>query len=196
MNPLPSDTPDGSSDTTDSVALAPLFTPHGRLVLTAADDAPRLEAATAERLQKAFARGSGHGLLQLGAGEVGTALPAVLSYWRDFAARYVTALCTLADAEERGARVHVVPPVRDVLAALADAAPPMAGAEYLTGTALATLWQDLAAAFAAEMLEAGGTVQDFLRRHDPAWNLVGRVHFNLAENRKRSEEHTSELQSL
>ncbi len=187
MNPSPSDSTDGSAYAKDSAALAPVFTPHGRLALIAVDDAPRLEAATAERLQKAFARGSGHGLLQLGAGEVATALPAVLSYWRDFAARYVTALCTLADAEERGARVHVVPPALDVLAALADAAPPMAGAEYLTGPALAVLWQELAAAFAAEMLEAGGTVQDFLRRHDPAWNLVGRVHFNLAENPKDEE---------
>ena len=164
-----------------------MFTPHGRLTVTTADDGPLLEAACAERLQKAFARGSGHGLLQLGAGEVATPLPAVLSYWRDFAARYVTALCTLPDAEERGARVHVAPPAPEMLVALADAAPAMAGAEYLSGTALGALWQDLDAAFATELLEAGGTVQDFLRRHDPAWNLVGRVHFNLAENRKDEE---------
>lgn len=45
-------------------------------------------------MQAAFARGAGHGLLQLGASEVGTTLPAVFSYWREFAARYVTALCT------------------------------------------------------------------------------------------------------
>ena len=27
-------------------------------------------------------------------------------------------------------------------------------------------------------------MQEFLKRRNPAWNLVGRVHFNLAENRK------------
>jgi non-specific serine/threonine protein kinase len=27
-------------------------------------------------------------------------------------------------------------------------------------------------------------VQEFLKRRNPAWNLVGRVHFNVAENRK------------
>ncbi len=171
----------------NSTPLAPVFTPHGRLALIRADDAPLLESACAGRLQMAFARGSGHGLLQLGAGEVATALPAVLSYWRDFAARYVTALCTLPDAGKPGARVHVVPPVHDVLASIADAAPPMVGADYLSAIALASLWQELDAAFAAELLEAGGTVQAFLRRHDPAWNLVGRVHFNLAENRKDEE---------
>ena len=52
--------------------------------------------------------------------------------------------------EEHGAKVHVVAPALDVLASLADAAPPMAGAEYLTGTALALLWQDLDTAFATE----------------------------------------------
>jgi len=122
-----------------SVSLAPVFTPHGRLTLSPAVDAPLLEAATAGRLQQAFTRGSGHGLLQLGAGKVSTALPAVLTYWRDFAARYVTVLCTLPDAEERGARVHVAPPAAEVLASLADAASPMVGAEYLTGTGLAEL---------------------------------------------------------
>ncbi|SCK37128.1 non-specific serine/threonine protein kinase [Variovorax sp. HW608] len=170
-----------------AASLAPLFTPHGRLTLVQAEDVPSLEVATAARLQEAFARGSGLGLLQLGAGEVATALPAVLSYWRDFATRYVTALCTLPDADENGAKVHVAPPAYDVLASLADAAPPMAGAEYVTGTALASLWQELDTAFASELLQTGSTVQEFLRRHDPAWNLVGRVHFNLAENRKDEE---------
>ena len=187
MNFLPSDNAHRTLQAAGSISLAPVFTPHGRLTLSPALEAPLLEAATAGRLQQAFARGSGHGLLQLGAGEVSTVLPALLSYWRDFAARYVSALCTLPDAEERGARAHVTPPADEVLASMADAAPPMEGAEYLTGSALGALWRDLDAAFASQLLEAGGTVQDFLRRHDPAWNLVGRVHFNLAENRKDDE---------
>ena len=74
--------------------LAPVLTPHGHLSLAQEDDALALGAEVAQRLQATFARGAGHGLLQLGASEVGTALPAVFSYWREFAARYVTALCT------------------------------------------------------------------------------------------------------
>jgi non-specific serine/threonine protein kinase len=38
-----------------------------------------------------------------------------------------------------------------------------------------------------ELAEAKCGVQDFLKRRNPAWNLVGRVHFNLAENRKYAE---------
>jgi non-specific serine/threonine protein kinase len=64
------------------ISLAPILTPHGRLTLEAGADAPAVDAALAQRLRDAFARGSGHGLLQLGANEIGVALPADLSFWR------------------------------------------------------------------------------------------------------------------
>ena len=79
--------------------LVPALTPHGHLALTEDRDAPALDPEFARRLQDAFARGSGQGLLQLGAGEVGTVIPPVFSYWREFAVRYVTALCTQPDLE-------------------------------------------------------------------------------------------------
>ena len=60
----------------------------------------------------------------------------------------------------------------------------MQGAEYLTVAALSHLWHQLDAAFDTELGEANCDVQEFLKRHNPAWNLVGRVHFNLAENKK------------
>ena len=80
-------------------ALAPVLTPHGRLLLAGAEDAPELAGELTRRLRKAFARGAGHGLLQLGAGEMRTALPPVLGYWREFSARYVTALCALPEVD-------------------------------------------------------------------------------------------------
>ncbi len=64
------------------------------------------------------------------------------------------------------------------------AVPPMAGAEYLTPYLLADLWHRIDAAFDTELAVANLTVQEFLKSRHPAWNLVGRVHFNLAENRK------------
>src|SRR5881628_2342135 len=91
-------------------SLAPALSPHGRLTLDWVDDASPLDPGLAQRLHDAFERGSGHGLLRLGAGEVGVALPPVLAYWRELGARYVTAVCTLPDAEEGGARVHVPAP--------------------------------------------------------------------------------------
>ena len=60
----------------------------------------------------------------------------------------------------------------------------MAGAEYLTTDVLFSLWGGMAEAVAASLATSGTGLQDFLKALNPAWNLVGRVHFNLAENRR------------
>jgi non-specific serine/threonine protein kinase len=161
--------------------LTPRLTPHGRLLLAPEPDAPELSAAQAERLATAFARGSGHGLLQLGAAEQGESLSPALVYWRDLAARYVTELC-LRDADAPLAPIP--PPAGDDLEALAGAAPVMPGAEYATADVLRALWLELGEALAERRAEARLALPEFLKRLNPAWNMVGRVHFNLAENRR------------
>ncbi len=60
----------------------------------------------------------------------------------------------------------------------------MTGAEYLSPEVLGALWQELDTAFSIELTESKCGIQEFLKQRNPAWNLVGRVHFNLAENRK------------
>jgi SNF2-related domain/SNF2 Helicase protein/Helicase conserved C-terminal domain len=167
-----------------SVSLVLVLTPHGHLTLIDDREAPLLEPELAQRLRDAFARGTGHGLLQLGASEVGVVVPPIFSYWREFGARYVTALCTLTDAGAVSTETHIPPPPDAELAWLALAAPPMTGAEYLTAAVLQSLWQELDSAFGRELSESKCGIQDFLKRCNAAWNLVGRVHFNLAENRK------------
>jgi uncharacterized membrane protein YfbV (UPF0208 family) len=77
------------------MTLEPVLTPHGLLTLRQTAQAPALEPDHGLRLEKAFLRGSGHGLLWLGADEVATVLPPVLSYWRELGMRYMTALCAL-----------------------------------------------------------------------------------------------------
>lgn len=76
------------------------LTPHGCLVLEESGDAQELATEFAQRLQEAFSRGPGFGLLQLGAREVGHAIAAIFAYWREFAARFVAALCTRTAADE------------------------------------------------------------------------------------------------
>ncbi|MBV6434647.1 MAG: RNA polymerase-associated protein RapA [Bryobacteraceae bacterium] len=168
-----------------AVPLSLHITPHGKLLLTAATDAPLLDDALAARLEQAFARGSGHGLLLLGADEPGTLLPPVFAFWREFGARYFTALCARRDiAATDSGGIHVPAPATEELERMAGASPLSTGAEYLTASVLHDLWTALDTAFRLELGEAGCGVQDFLKRRNPAWNLVGRVHFNLAENRK------------
>jgi superfamily II DNA or RNA helicase len=166
------------------MVLTPVLTPHGVLALRFAGDGVALQPALGAQLSAAFARGSGHGLLSLGADQVGTVLPPEFSYWRELGGRYVTALCALPDLGEGRAKPTVPAPANGALERMAAAAPPMTGAEYLTAAVLADLWQRIDAAFDAELAEAGLCAQEFLKSRHPAWNLVGRVHFNLAENRK------------
>ena len=92
------------------IALAPALSPHGALTLKPSDAeaASALPAVRSARLEQAFARGGGHGLLALGADEVGTSLPPPsLAYWREFGTRYVTALCALPGLGEAATKPAV-----------------------------------------------------------------------------------------
>ncbi|WP_211709073.1 hypothetical protein, partial [Paraburkholderia aspalathi] len=77
---------------TDPDRLSPQITPAGHLLTRPETDAPPLPNDIA--LGEAFQAGAGHGLLYLGSTAIGRALPLAWGWWRDFAVRYVTALCT------------------------------------------------------------------------------------------------------
>lgn len=166
------------------VNLSPVLTPSGHLVLAPSTDAPALPDPIHRQLQDSFTRTPGHALLHLGLREVGTALPPILSFWRDFASRYVTALCTSSAATDDDTPVaSITAPPSDDLNSLITTAPPMPGGEYLTATLLESLWHQIDAACRDERTHSKLSLQAYLKANNPAWNLVGRVHFNLAENR-------------
>ena len=159
------------------------LTPRGHLQFGAEADAPLLSDALADRLAGAFARGAGQGLLHLGAAEVTSALPPHWAFWRDFAARFVTVLtATPEDGEIAVAALDAL-----ALETLCLDAPPMTGAEYLAPEVFLALWTEIGSAVRTELAASGGSLLDLLKSKHPAWNLVGRVHFNLAENRKDAE---------
>src|SRR5918994_125637 len=91
------------------------LTPHGHLLLDAAEDAPILDNTVAQRLAETFGRSTGHGLVQLGPG----------------AASEATSSPTLP---------RVPPPSQAEIATLVLTAPIMPGAEYLDADVLLTLW--------------------------------------------------------
>ncbi|MGI9485475.1 MAG: DEAD/DEAH box helicase, partial [Geminicoccaceae bacterium] len=165
------------------------LTPHGHLSLEESDEAPILEEKVAARLVEAFEQGAGYGLLQLGAGEIGQPLPPTFVWWRDFATRYVGAIClhTTGNTSDAPTLPAVSRPTESEFGTLTLTAPIMPGAEYLNADILRGLWDNLDAAFAALLASSGGDLQAFLKALNPAWNLVGRVHFNLAENRRDAE---------
>src|SRR5258708_17344144 len=116
--------------------------PHGRLSVEDQDDGPDIDAAASIRLIDAFARGTGYGLVWLGAAEVGQALPPLFAWWRDFAALYVGSLCLHAsglEAEERVKLPSIPAPTAAQLSSLVLTAPIMAGGEESTRHVLLSL---------------------------------------------------------
>ncbi|MHA6770284.1 DEAD/DEAH box helicase [Sphingobium ummariense] len=168
-----------SSDSTPdplSHAVGVALSPHGALRLEEADGHAALDTGNTSRLGQAFARGAGDGLLALAlAGDL--SFSPDLAFWRNFANCFVAARCQ----SEAG---KTPCPAPDDLAALIDEAPPMRGGEYLDVQLLTELWLSLQNALEADLARAGLELDGYLARHDSRWRHVGRVHFNLAENRK------------
>src|ERR1700738_4476776 len=167
-----------------SRSLIPVLTPHGSLRLDQAEDEFWLEDGLADRLEKCFTRGSGHGLLQLGAGEAGTSLPSSLAWWRDFALRFVADLCALGETAQADERRDFPAPAASDLTALIDKAPPMQGGEYLQLGVLTALWQSTERALEIELSESKLPLQDFLKARNSRWRLVGRVQTEIKSHRQ------------
>lgn len=164
-----------------STPLTLSVSPRGELLVTAGEDG--LRGVAAARVRKAFDRGDGHGLLQLGAGEESTQLPPAFSFWREVAQDFLTRLCALPGLGTASSLPEVAFPA-EVAEGWLEAAPPMCGGEYLSREVLAARWGVLQAACEVEVEESGEGVEAFLRARSPTWNLVGRVHLHLAEQKR------------
>src|SRR5271157_2231606 len=123
-----------------SDSLVPVLTPHRALRLELRAAEYPLDDDVGGRLEAAFARGGGHGLLQLGAAEAGSRLSPELAFWRALAMRFVAALCA-GEEPAKGGAPRVSEPAEDELSALVDEAPPMRGGEYLDVSCLALMWE-------------------------------------------------------
>ena len=161
------------------------LTPLGHLRVEPGLELP-LDASTAAQVVEAFGKGPAAGLLLLATDLLTADLPAPLAYWQKLARLLLTHLCGIPDLESQRQRLSLPAPAEE-LALLLAAAPPMRGGEYLTLSTLEALWGELEHLVASQLAEATGTAEEFLRALNPAWNLVGRVCFHLAENKRDQE---------
>jgi len=163
----------------------PCISPHGDLVLQAGESGEMIQLPQefAERMARVFQRGAGHALLELGSREISSILPPVYGFWRDLAVRFITTVCTSSETPSTGSATWAVAPDEATLQEIIWTAPPMRGAEYLTSTVLGALWGAARTALCEDLAASGLGLQDFLRARHPSWNLIGRVHVHLAENR-------------
>ncbi len=177
--------PPSASDS-KTVALDLAISPAGHVHLTRLAGNSDLPPPAAARIANAFARGGSHGLLHLGAVELGIWLPPSLAFGRELAHLLMARLCAVPDLAGQWADAELPVPGAE-LERLAAAVPPMAGAEYLDAARLEMLWADLQAAARAEIAAEDGDVQAWLQRKHPSWNLLGRVCFHLAENKSNAQ---------
>ena len=150
-----------------------------------ADDG--LPPAARSRVARAFERGAGHALLELGASQLDATPAPPLAFLRDLGRAFVTRLCAAPDLEERREQVEVQCPPEE-RTRLIEAVPPVDGAEYVDGNWIAARWAEMGRAFADEIRAHRGPVAAWLSARHPSWHVVGKVCLHLAENRG-DEEH-------
>jgi non-specific serine/threonine protein kinase len=88
----------------------------------------------------------------------------------------------MPEVEERRERVEVECP-DDECRRLANAVPPMPGADHVDVDWIAARWREINRAFSDEIRRHRGTVADWLHDRHPSWHVVGKVCLHLAENR-------------
>ena len=161
------------------------LTPSGRIDVHpgSPDEGTGLSAAVQRRIIDAFNVGRGHGVLHLGVGELSTDLHPTLSYWRDIGKALVVRVCGGLDPTDPTSLV-VPEPAPDELSDFTQAAPPMQGAELITPSMLGELWRDIGKALTTEAARFELGVQGYLKKQGSVWNVVGRVCFHLAENKR------------
>jgi len=144
---------------------------------------PKLSPAAETSLTEAFAASSACGLERLASALLQEPLPPTLAFWRGLARRYFSALCHNPTIEN-AADLVVARPTDGEWAAMAEAAPPMKGLEYLNPASLNRLWDELDRHARAGVASTPGGTSAYLQACNPAWNAVGRVTFHLAENKR------------
>ncbi|TWU42752.1 DEAD/DEAH box helicase [Novipirellula artificiosorum] len=134
-------------------------------------------------LIKRFAKSTVEGLAYLVSTRCDGKMPPSIQFWRDFTNRYFRSLCrqqTPAANCWESPQCPDEPSLREIL----DAAPPMRGLEYASVALLQSLWQLLDDHTQHHATAKPGGLANYLHSLRPDWNLIGRVTFHLAENKK------------
>ncbi len=157
--------------------------PRGRITVNREAEALSTDSA---RIVEAFERGTGHGLLHLGAVELTTTLPPALSFWRELGRAFVSAACAAVNPTDPS-ELELPAPDPDRLDGLAASVPPMLGGELVSREMLDWLWGELRLALTERAAEHATGVQGFLEASHSIWHTAGRVCLHLAENKRDPE---------
>lgn len=162
-----------------------------------------VEDRIAERLLAAFHESAASALLELAAVNSKVTLPLDFVFWKNWAQRFLKSVSQLDDehfaelekiaksgrtaAISKGRFKTVAPPDELALAVLVSEAPPMRGLEFLNSELLRAVWDDLLHAFLERAHLTEGGCRGLLLSLNPEAQLLGRVTFHLAENKRDPE---------
>ncbi len=165
------------------------ISPRGAIGIVAAqedDVAFGQGGEVSQSLTDSFQQSTLAGLTWLASANCEPHLPISIQFWRRFAEQYFKALCRQPAAKmEHWATPQC--PSDETLGETLDAAPPMPGLEYASIDLLKSLWKGLDEFTRAAVTKTPGGLASYLHSLRPNWNLVGRVTFHLAENKKNPE---------
>ncbi len=157
--------------------------PDGRLFFSQSPQTADGKVAAGFELYQAFARDAGAGLLLLGFAEKSMEMPASLSFWQAYSARFLNAVRLTDGIEEQRQNLRIPFP-EEMVELIIESAPPLPGGEYLRPGVLYDLWRAMNQALCHELGDWHGSVRDYFAARNPAWHQVDRLCFNLAENRR------------
>ena len=107
-------------------------------------------------------------------------------FWREFTRKYFASLCRQYSSNHKQ-WTSVQPPETALFEEWLGDAPPMLGIEHLNPDVLRQLWGEIDAHTQVESGRHEGGLAGYLRSIDTDWNLIGRVTFHLAENKRNAE---------
>ena len=180
------------------------ISPHGRLLCDPvplesndlADPSVSFLESTSHALTEAFAASPVEGLLLLAGQTIREPLPAEFVFWRNWARQFFQAATHLDEQQQSeflrsvtgksdDSAKSLIPPPNDLeLAVSVAAAPPMRGLEYLTPGVFKALWFELTELVRRRAADTQGGLAAFLHAINPFRQLLGRVTFHLAENKR------------
>ena len=160
-------------------------TPSGRVLPAGNTDVHSHWPAGLFKVLRTLEKSQAEGLFELAASPANDKLPASLSFWQNFARRYLTELCHTPESSSREI-VPIVPPDLSSLEKILASAPPMLGAEYLNTEVLEAIWEEVDLWVRDLVQRSSDGLSGFLKQRAPQWQQVGRVCLHLAENRQDS----------
>ncbi|MFO1042069.1 MAG: DEAD/DEAH box helicase [Planctomycetaceae bacterium] len=177
--------------------------PHGRLLCESTvdnpsnvDEVPSWTDEETGSLLAAFERSPSDGLMLLAQLSDSKPLSIEMSFWRNWARRCFQSACQMEEQDRADftrpkpskpiLEFVLLPNQLELEVVLADA-PPMRGLEYLTSQVLTSIWGELAECLRERAIETEGGLVPLLRALNPNWQVLGRVTFHLAENKRDSE---------